>query len=448
MNGLLRALADLRGPVGPIAIRVGAAAARVTVGRVDLLRGGGDPARTLALLAGWLSRGGLRTASPRYFGYPGSSADGLSVAGDALAAALDVQLALRDTAPIAYELERAALGALAIGCGFSGDPEGSHFTTGASEGLSTALGCALLRACPEARSAGVFALGGAPRVYASHEAHRSLVKCARAAGWGDESVVQVRSNAGRMIPEALAERVARDRAEGRRPVAIVATVGSTVTGAADPIADIADIAGREGLWLHVDAAWAGGFALCARGRGLFVGVARADSVAWDASKFPGMAVGTGMLWTADGAWTRALYEVEGEYVPPGGGHLFARSAPWSRRAIGLKVFLSLAVHGVEGWAREASRWMGLGDRLRSGLLARGWTVENDSELPVVCVRHPALQDERGAYGRLVRRVLREHDCWVTAVPMADGAAALRAAIASSRTDEPAVDALLAALTDP
>jgi aromatic-L-amino-acid decarboxylase len=443
--------ADHRREARPVSERVSRAVVRDEVSAVDLERGssGHDEASAVATVAAWLERWGLRTGHPQHFGYANASSDALSTAGEVLASAFDAQCALWESAPAAVELERAALAALAKRCGFRSDPDGSLFTTGASEALAIALGCALVRACPASVQDGVFALGARPTVYASVEAHRSITKCARALGWGESSVVSIGVRAGTfaMDVDELAEKILADRARGARPIAVVATAGSTVCGAVDDLEACARLCEREGLWLHVDGAWGAGFALCDRGRRALAGASRADSVAWDASKFPGLSVGTGMLFLSDSAPARALYGVRADYVAAGDAQPYARGPQWSRRAIGLKVFLSLAVRGLDGWAREAERRMALGDRLREGVLRAGFDVRNESELPVLCLaRRDRAMDER-AYARWAKRLLHARNVWVSAARTSDGLATLRAAIVSSRTDEHAVDALVRALEE-
>lgn len=419
------------------------------VASVDLRRGGASLVEVIELASKWLSAWGLRSGSAKHFGYPNPSSLASSIAGDALAAIFDAQCALWESAPAALAMERAALSALSDASGFAMDPDASSFTTGASESLMIALACALVWKQPAVVRDGVFALGGRPKVYASREAHRSLSKCVRALGWGDGSLVECAAPAPTysMRCEDVEAAIARDRAGGACPLVIVATAGTTTAGAIDPIASLANLAEREGLWLHVDAAWAGGAALDARGRAWLAGVDRARSIAWDAHKFPGLSLGTGMLWTRDPVALASTFGVDAEYVARsrGRGQPYARSLQWSRRAMGAKVWLSLASEGVEGWAREFARRVTLGDRLRGALLDGGWTLANDTPLPVVCARRNTL--DRKGLSALAKLAARD-GAFIDVVTMTDGHPAIRAAVVSSRTREEDVDRLARSLVAP
>jgi glutamate/tyrosine decarboxylase-like PLP-dependent enzyme len=430
---------------GRAADRCSASVVREAIEGVELVRGARSLDEALDALSSWLSRWGLRTGHERFFGYPNASSLFVSVVGDALAARFDAQCALWDAAPAAVELERECLSAIAERAGWS--MASSTFTTGASESITTALIAAGVRAEPRTVSDGVFAFGAQPRVYASREAHQSLVKSTRIAGWGARAVVEVESEAPSyaMSVEALSRAIERDRRAGARPIAVVATIGSTVTGAIDPIESIADLCEREGLSLLCDGAFGAAAALSDGARAWVRGIQRADAIVWDAHKFPGVSLGTGMLWLREAAWARAAFDVEATYVPTRREHPYATTMQWSRRATGLKVWLSLAVEGLDGWARRFESRAALGDRLRSAVIERGWTVRNRTPLPVVCMQQRDWDAGDRRYAKLARAVLHEHGAWVDVATTSDGATVLRAAIASERTNERAVDALAAAL---
>lgn len=427
---------------GPVASRVGRASLRERIDAVDLHRGGLSLSQSIERLASWLGQWGLRTGHRRFFGYPNPSSSMESVAGDALAALFDAQCALWDSAPAAVEIERTVLDALAARAGWS--MESRSFTTGASESLTSALTAALLRRAPMAAQDGLFALGARPRVYASRQAHRSLHKSARMLGWGERAVVEIAAPPPTYAMDiaALERAIQSDLDAGFAPLAVVATAGSTVCGAIDPLPAIAELCAKHGLFFYCDAALAGGAVTSEAWRGLLAGIERADAIAWDAHKFPGLALGTGMLWMRDAALVRAAFDVDATYVAAGSEHPYASSAQWSRRAIGLKVWLSLATDGIDGWGRAFEQRMRLGERLRREARARGWTVHNDSALFIVCLRREG-EDERALKARV--HALAQQHAWVDLARTSDGVAVIRAAISSSRTTEQDVDALVSAL---
>jgi aromatic-L-amino-acid decarboxylase len=161
----------------------------------------------------------------------------------------------------------------------------------------------------------------------------------------------------RMDPEALRTQIARDRADGLRPFLVAPSVGTTNTGAIDPIADIADIAEAEDLWLHVDGAYGGFFQLTDRGRERFRGTERSDSVTLDPHKGLFLPYGTGGLVVRDGAAMRDAHYEGAAYLqdlPPTGElpNYSEHSAELSRDWRGLRVWMPLALHGVSAF-REA-----------------------------------------------------------------------------------------------
>jgi aromatic-L-amino-acid decarboxylase len=154
-----------------------------------------------------------------------------------------------------------------------------------------------------------------------------------------------------MDPRALETAVVADGAAGRRPFFVVATAGTTNTGAVDPIDALADIAARHGLWLHVDAAYGGFFQLTERGRARFGGIHRADSVTLDPHKAMFLPYGTGCLLVRDGDLLRRGHEIDAPYLQDAAGqHDLPNYADYSpeltRENRGLGMWLPLHLHGV------------------------------------------------------------------------------------------------------
>ncbi|HVD71015.1 MAG TPA: aminotransferase class V-fold PLP-dependent enzyme [Actinomycetota bacterium] len=194
--------------------------------------------------------------------------------------------------------------------------------------------------------------------YVSEQAHASVPKAATIAGFSKRNVrIVVTDDELRMDPEALRTQIAHDRADGLRPFLVAPSVGTTNTGAIDPIADIADIAEAEDLWLHVDGAYGGFFQLTDRGRERFRGTERSDSVTLDPHKGLFLPYGTGGLVVRDGAAMRDAHYEGAAYLqdlPPTGElpNYSEHSAELSRDWRGLRVWMPLALHGVSAF-REA-----------------------------------------------------------------------------------------------
>jgi len=149
---------------------------------------------------------------------------------------------------------------------------------------------------------------------------------------------------------------------GQPPFFVDATAGTTGSGAIDPLPEIADICAREQLWMHVDAAWGGAAAVSDRLRPHLAGIERADSITCDAHKWISVSMGAGMFFTRHRDVLREAFSVDTPYVPKeeAGPDWYSLSLQWSRRFIGLKVFLTVAELGADGVSRavaEFQRWM-------------------------------------------------------------------------------------------
>jgi glutamate/tyrosine decarboxylase-like PLP-dependent enzyme len=289
----------------------------------------------------------------------------------------------------------------------------------------------------------VAALPGPAAIYASEESHHSLVKIARACGLGEDALRLVAVDARLALdPAALALAVAADRAAGRWPLAVVATAGTTGAGAIDPLEAVAAVAAREGLWLHVDAAYGGTAALSPRLRAALAGIERADSVTWDAHKWLSVPIGAGMFFCRDRGAVARAFGVATSYMPAAGDPLqdpFTSSMQWSRRASGVKVLLALAELGLPGWAAVVDRMAALGELLRARLREEGWALANATPLPVVCATPPGPPER---VGTVVAEVQRRGRAWVSEVRLAGRVRAVRACVTSFRTSEEDVGVLV------
>lgn len=191
-------------------------------------------------------------------------------------------------------------------------------------------------------------------LYASEQAHHSVKKAALIAGFLPEHVREVPTDERlRMRVDALGEQIARDRAAGLRPFLVVGSAGTTSTGAIDPLGELADVCDREALWLHVDAAYGGFFALTERGRAALAGIERARSVTLDPHKGLFLPYGTGCLVVRDVEDLRAAFRVTASYLPPEGAYDAADLSPeLSREARGLRAWLPLKMHGAGAFRQQ------------------------------------------------------------------------------------------------
>lgn len=406
------------------------------------------PERAIEVCAELLREGIVHTPHPRYFGLFNPTPTFASVCADSLVAAFNPQLAVASHAPVAVAIERHVLSFLARNLGFA-DAAGS-FTSGGAEANLTAVLVALERHFPESTVDGLEAVRGRPTVYVSSEAHHSLIKIARITGLGHQALRLAPATPELQLdPRRLREQVVQDRAAGDRPFLVVATAGTTAGGVVDPLAEIADLCDDLGLDLHVDAAWGGGVCLSDRLRPILGGIARADSVTIDAHKWLSVPMGAGVFLTPHREALESTFRVTADYMPSAAGSdPYLSSVQWSRRFIGLKVFMSLLVAGRDGYAAQLEHDCRLGDRLRALLEEDGWTIVNRTPLPVVCFSDDPGEDldrSRSRLSAIAARVESSGAAWISVVNLA-GRPALRACITSYRSSEDDLVALRDALS--
>lgn len=406
--------------------------------------GAGELVRDVAAM---LERWGVQVTHPRYFGLFNPTVRPVSVAADALVAFYNPQLALWAHAPAANEIERHVLRFFLGRLGFDPDGAAAHFTSGGQEANHTAVIAALTHRFPALAAGGLRALEGQPTLYGSAEVHHSFQKIAHATGLGRGALRTVPVGADlRMDPAALERAVEEDRRQGCAPFLAVATAGTTAAGVIDPLPAVAEVARRHGLWLHVDAAWGGAALLSRRLRGHLDGIEAADSATWDAHKWLSVPMAAGMLFCRHPAvLARAFGTEAGSYVPKGvrgTRDAYATSLQWSRRCIGLKVFMALAELGAGGYEELVDHQAAMGEALRERLLGAGWRVVNRTPLPLVCFTHPRIEGGALSPRAVAKRVVAGGRAWVSTVHLATGQEALRACITSYRTTPEDLDILV------
>jgi aromatic-L-amino-acid decarboxylase len=410
---LTRALARAQARVraGPATPTLDMEAFRTELARFDF-----TTARPLIELLDWsigvLEHGVTHLTHPRYFGLFNPAPTFPAQCADRVVNSFNPQVASSATSPAAVALEAHVIRSVARRAGF---PEGAggHFTSGGSEANYTGLLCALTHAHRGFATEGARAFSGSPVFYVSKECHRSWVKIAHQAGIGRSAARLVATDGcGRLSASALAQAIAQDRESGCVPFLIVASAGSTNAGMIDPLNACADLAAQHGLWLHVDAAWGGAVIASERLRGAVAGLERADSATIDAHKWFATTMACGMFLIRDPAVLTATFQVAASYMPSHELSLdpYMNTVQWSRRFLGLRLFLSLATAGWAGHAAQIERAAAQAARIRAELERRGWTVVNDSPLALLTVLPPRALGEPRA---VVERVLRSGRAWVS-----------------------------------
>jgi aromatic-L-amino-acid decarboxylase len=256
------------------------------------------------------------------------------------------------TSPVATELEEVVVGWLRDGLGLPADLDGLLTDTASTSSL-IALAAAREAARPGAATEGL-ARRAPLRIYASAEAHSSIEKAAMTLGLGRDGVRRVPTDDRyRMDVDALAGAIADDRAAGVEPCAVVATIGTTSSTSVDPTAAIADLAARERLWLHVDAAYAGAAALLPSCRDRFDGWERADSVVVNPHKWLYTPLDASLLLSRRLDVVRAAFSLVPEYLRTLGegdrGRDYNEYQPQlGRRFRALKLWFVLRAFGLSG----------------------------------------------------------------------------------------------------
>jgi len=443
-DSLTRVLAAAHDRVvaGPVTPRIDLATFRTELAAFDF-QVPQDAAALLSWTVAQLEHGLVHITHPRYFGLfnPGPTAPAQWA--DRIAAVFNPQLATWTTSPVAVEIERHVIRAMAERARLPTDTAG-HFTTGGAEANYTALICALTRAEPAYATSGARAFAGAPVFYASRECHLAWLKIAHQSGIGRGAVRLVGTDGtGRMDAAALEAAMAADARAGCVPVMVVGTAGTTAAGMIDPLADCAVLARRAGTWFHVDAAWGGAAVASDRLSPVLAGIELADSVTIDAHKWFATTMGCGMFLTRHAPVLSQAFEVAAGYMPSATRDLdpYVTSAQWSRRFLGLRLFLSLAVAGWGGYADHVEHAVDLAAVLRQRLEPRGWRVVNRSPLAVLCIEPPVGAPDVRA---IVGRVLASGRAWVS-VATFEGRDVIRACITHGEATADDVGVLVEAL---
>jgi aromatic-L-amino-acid decarboxylase len=331
-------------------------------------------------------------------------------------------------------MERHTLAWLAAKFGLPSNAAANFTSGGAESNLSAAI-VALTRAFPDFGDHGMRKLSAQPTIYLTAEAHHSFSKIAHMTGLGRDAVRTVAADRHQKIDlQDLAARVTEDRKSGLAPFMVVGTAGTTGTGAIDPLPDLGRFCRSENLWFHVDAAWGGAAILSPRLKHHLTGIDGADSITCDAHKWFSVPMGAGMFFCRHPDAVRQAFRADSYFMPAKTDGAvddpYTTSIQWSRRFIGLKLFLALAEMGEAGYAEMIEHQARLGDLLRELLRRSGWNIVNTTPLPLICFTRPGLDTTRFLAALHERQI-----AWMSEVRISGSAPVLRACITSFRATE-------------
>jgi glutamate/tyrosine decarboxylase-like PLP-dependent enzyme len=386
---------------------------------------------------------------PSYFGLFNPNPTTMGVVADTLVAAFNPQLAAWSHSPFAAEVEMHLVRSFASRFGYDPMTCDGTFCSGGAEANHTGLLVALTARNPDFGQHGAGSFSASPVVYVSSEAHHSFLKAARVSGIGTQAVRVIAVDERlRMDLVALEQAIEQDRRKGRLPLMLVGTAGTTSAGAVDPLREMASIAEARNLWFHIDAAWGGAAALVPELRPLLDGCERADSITFDAHKWLSVPMSAGIFLTRHPDLLLETFRVGNTYMPKDAHGLpvidpYSHSLQWSRRFIGLKVFLSLAVAGWTGYEEAIRHQTAMGELLRNVLHDSGWKVVNKTPLPVVCFTDPDCE-EAPHLERIVSEVLRRGEAWISTA-LIGGKPVIRACITNYSTGKREIQALVTSL---
>jgi aromatic-L-amino-acid/L-tryptophan decarboxylase len=395
----------------------------------------------------------LTQSRPRFFAFVGSSGLEVGVLGDALASCFDVNLAVTARAADLIEAQSLEWVAQLLGYPFGG----GTVTSGGMVSNLTALMAARERAIPGVRHTG-FA-GRQVAMYCSSEAHYSVRRAAEVLGIGADWVRSLPLDANRRMRAVdLARAIDADIAAGIVPIAVVATAGTTLTGAVDPIGLLADVCAARNVWLHVDGAYGLPAACVPEAREIFAGLERADSLSVDAHKWLFLPKACGVVLVRDRASLAAAFSHHENYMlhedadPNTGAEEVLNpvdmTLEYSRPFRALKLWLALRVHGAEQYRAAIAQ-----NLEQAQLCARLVRAHDDLELLVepqlstVPFRHvpKSLRGDEAAINHhnlsLVKRMQEDGRVFVSSA-VVDGQICLRPCFVNFRTSDEDVQALI------
>ena len=400
--------------------------------------GGGDLVADLARMAA----ASTALANPRCMGHQVPPPLPGAVLAEMASALVNNGMAVYDMGPASTPIELAVVDWM---CARLGLPAGATgvLTSGGSLGNLTAL--LAMRQARAGHDAWRDGTRGGPQlaVVTSNEAHYSVARTLHVMGWGDAGAIAAPVDAHhRLTPDAVARAI--ESAGDRKVIGVIAAACSTATGAIDPLDELADLCAERTLWLHVDAAHGGGLALSATHAGKLRGIARADSVVWDAHKLLMMpALVTAVLFKRGGdAYAafaqRASYLFEAGAAEDTWWDLGQRTLECTKRAMAVELWATLRAHG-EGWFgavidRQIELAQALAAKVRA---AADFELALPPEANIVCFRPRALLDMR----ELRRRVIEDGRFYITGTEL-EGSYWLRATLMNPLTEPSDLDAML------
>ena len=397
---------------------------------------------------------GFHVPSGNYFGLMNPTPTYIGVMAEALVAALNPQLATVKRSQLASKIEHEAVRWMGERVSWPDEFNGT-FTSGGNEANFTGLALALAAKFPNAIEEGIASIGSQPVLYSSDEAHHSIDKSVGLLGLGRKALRRIPANENiQLDPRILEQTIDADLAFGKRPFCVVATAGTTNTGAVDDLVALAEICRRYDLWLHVDGAYGGSAIFSDQHRSLLRGIEQADSITIDPHKWMAMPLAAGVILTCHPEMLERAFAVAAPYMPKAaeskGLDNSRISTQWTRRMNSLKLWLTLRVHGRKAYEEHIDRQLGLAQSFASWIRAsEHFELAAPQILPIVAFRFKANLSQQNlaeAHASIVEEVTRDGRRWISETSV-NGRSVLRMMVISYLTEERHLRELGNALTE-
>jgi glutamate/tyrosine decarboxylase-like PLP-dependent enzyme len=416
---------------------------------------GEDAAKVLEDVCSEMVAQGFHVPSANYFGLMNPTPAYMAVLAEMLVAALNPQLASLARSQLAARIERETVRWIGERVGWTRPFDGT-FTSGGNEANFSALAMALATHFPQSVEDGLAAIAAKPVLYTSAEAHHSLDKSVGLLGLGRKALRRIPVNASvQLDPTLLENQITRDKAAGFSPFCVVATAGTTNSGAIDDLVALAETCGRHQLWLHLDGAYGAAAIFSDQHRNLVRGIELADSITVDPHKWLAMPFAAGVVLTSHPQALEQAFATSTPYMPKKSGTAppldnFQVSSQWSRRMNSLKLWLTLRVHGRQAYEEMIDR------QLKLAAFFANWVRSSEvfelaapQVLPIVNFRLklPGATDEerRATHDAIVHAVTRDGRRWISTT-LVNGQSVIRMMVISYLTAHRHLEELMIALT--
>ena len=398
---------------------------------------------------------GFHVPSGNYFGLMNPTPTYVGVMAEALVAALNPQLATVKRSQLASKIEHETIRWIGERVGWPGEFNGT-FTTGGNEANFSGVALALAAKFPHAIEEGIASIGAQAVLYASDEAHHSIDKSAGLLGVGRKALRRIAVNERvQLDPRILEQTIKADAASGKKPFCVIATTGTTNTGAVDDLVAISEICRRYDLWLHVDGAYGGAAIFSDQHRILLCGIEHADSITIDPHKWMAMPLAAGVILTRHPEMLERAFAVAAPYMPKAaeskGLDNSRISTQWTRRMNSLKLWLTLRVHGRKAYEDHIDRQLNLASDFASWVRAsEHFELAAPQTLPIVAFRVKVTshspEELAEVHAGIVEEVTRDGGRWISETRV-NGQSVLRMMVISYLTEGRHIRELQKALTE-